>query len=59
MKAKNSTLVTNLVFLFLSQFDSGSAESISPYNWGMVGEKYIVTELQEKQSAYIQINFFW
>lgn len=45
MKAKNSTLVTNLVFLFLSQFDSGSAESISPNNWGMVGEKYIVTEL--------------
>lgn len=30
MKAKNSILVTNLIFLFQSQFESGSAGSISP-----------------------------
>lgn len=45
MKAKNSILVTNLIFLFQSQFESDGAESISPYNWGMVGAKCIVTEL--------------
>lgn len=45
MKAKNSILVTNLIFLFQFQFEAVRAESVSPYNWGMVGEKCIVTEL--------------